>query len=215
VTVIAPHRFQISAITADIAGEQAFTLDAHITTRGRKIHDIVTVTLGGIVFYCHDGHSVRAFASAWTSVTDHAVHALPERAEFTGGPGYDRHQVGIILHVAGSPARKPAITVVPTDASPTATPYAQVGMGTLTVRAYDLSAIRSWADGWATAEHTANRISPDPDSFDHAEQTERATIARTGLAFPPSTARRTARLCTASAPHDRARPPGPQPRPHV
>jgi len=53
VTVIAPHRFEITAITAEVAGEQGFTLDAHITTRGRKeISDVLTVTLGGIVFYC-------------------------------------------------------------------------------------------------------------------------------------------------------------------
>ena len=179
-TVIAPHRFEISAITADIAGEQVFTLDAHITTRGntKKIQDVVTVTLGGIVFYCHDGHSVRTFARAWAATLADAAHVLPEVADYLGGPGLDRHHVGLILRVAGTHRRQ--VNVIPSGASPTGTAYARVALGSLTVHAYDLAAIRSWADGWATAEHTANRIWSDPDGFDDTEQTDRARIARTG-----------------------------------
>ncbi len=184
-TVVAPHRFEISQITADIAGTQTFTLDAHITTRdqGKKISDVLTVTLGGLVYYCHDAHVIRSFAKAWAAATDYASPVLPACAGFTGGPGYDRYHAGIIMRVAGTPARQPAITVVPTDASPTGAPYVQVGTGSLIVRAYDLAAVRSWAEGWATAEHAANRIWPDPDAFEDAETGERNHIARTGTSM--------------------------------
>ena len=197
-TVVASHRFEISAITADIAGEQAFTLDAHITTRGntKKVQDVLTVTFGGIVFYCHDGDSVRAFADAWATVLEDAASVLPEVVDHCGGPGLDRHQVGVILRVAGTQRRH--VNVIPSGASPTGTPYARVGMGRLVVHAYDLAAVRSWADGWATAEHTANRIWPNPDAFDAAEKADRTRIARTGHR-PSRPCRQGAQAVTAAA----------------
>jgi hypothetical protein len=180
VTVIAPPRFEITEITAAIAGVQPFTLDAHVTTRGNKVNDVVSVTLGGLVIYCHDAASVRAFADTWASVLQAATPVLPEVANYLGGPGLDRNHIGMILRVHGAPTRKPTINVIPTGASPTGIPHARVGMGRLTVAAFDLTAIRSWTDGWATAEHTADRFWPTPDTFDAAEDTGRARIARTG-----------------------------------
>jgi hypothetical protein len=182
VTVIAPRRFEITNITAEIAGEQAFSLDAHITTRGPVPSDVVTVALGGLLVYCHDAASVRAFARAWADVLQVATGhpALPHLAEFAAGPGWDRHHTGIVLRVAGEPRTKPSTNVIASGASPTGVPHARVSIDRLTVHAYDLTSIQAWADGWATAENAADRIWPTPDAFDEADNRERARIARSG-----------------------------------
>jgi hypothetical protein len=177
------HRFEITGITAEIAGEQPFTLDAHITTRpDRLVQDVVTVQLGGLLVYCYDAASVHAFARTWAEVLEHATRhpALPEVAEFAIGPGWDRHHAGIILRVAGTPRTKPTSNVIAEAASPTGVPHARVAIDRLTVHAYDLVSIQAWADGWATAENAADRIWPTPDLFDEAENRERRRIARTG-----------------------------------
>jgi hypothetical protein len=172
------HRFEVSGITAEIAGEQPFALDAHLTTRGRALSDVVTVSLGGLIVYCYDAASVYAFADAWNGVLEVATDArvLPERARFSVGPGWDRHHAGIILRVSGTPAVQ-ATNVIPSAASPTGVPHAKVTLDRLTVHAYDLTSIRGWSDGWGTAAHTAERIWPDPDTFEEAENRERGRIA--------------------------------------
>ena len=174
-------RLEVTNITADIAGPQPFTLDAHLSTSGRRPAEVVTVALGSLLFYCYDAISVRAFARAWTDVAAHAAasRALPGLAELAIGPGWDHHHASVILRVTGGPAHK-STNVIPSAASPTGVPHAVVTLDRLTVHAYDLAAIRDWADGWATAEATAHRIWPDPDVFDEAENRERTRIARTG-----------------------------------
>ena len=177
-------RLEVTNITTDIAGEQPFTLDAHLSTSSDRRHrpaDVVTLALGGLLFYCYDRASIRAFATVWTDVCELATasRALPELADFAVGPGWDRHHASVILRVLGSPARTSS-NVIPSGASPTGIPHAAVTLDRFTVHAYDLLSMRSWADGWASADATADRIWPTPDAFDEAENRERRRIARTG-----------------------------------
>lgn len=174
--------FEVSEISIAVAGTQTFALDAHITTRGtrrgRQVRDVLTVSLGSLLVYCHDRDSVQAFATAWRRVAELDTH-LPATAP--GTVATDRHHVGIMLRVTGTPSRW-SYNVIPAGADPHGIAHARVQIGRLTVHAHDRAAITSWHQAWDQALGTANRIWPAWDAVTAAEQRERSRIARTGAA---------------------------------
>lgn len=183
-TTAAP-RFGISEIRVAVAGPQPFDLDAHITTRGtgrgRTAQDVLTVSLGSLVVYCHDLDSVKAFATVWRRVAELAAF-LPEAATGTVAP--DRNHVGVVLRVAGTPTRW-TYNVIPAGADPAGIAHARVQIGPLTVHAHDRAAVHSWTKAWDQALVTAMRIWPAPDALAVVEQRERNRIARTGTLAAP------------------------------
>jgi len=172
-------RFEVSQIQVRIAGPQPREIDATITTRHRRARDLLTVSLGALVVYCYDLPAVRVFATAWRSAMDYTG---PLRLPETIRPGInrvaiDRNHAGILLRIAGAPSVH-RLNGVPAHVSFESIPHVRVEIGRLIVRAYDVTAVRSWAAAWADAEQAALRIWPDPDSFDQAENATRARIAR-------------------------------------
>ncbi|MGQ0846535.1 MAG: hypothetical protein ACT4QF_20625 [Sporichthyaceae bacterium] len=180
-TTTAP-RFDVAEISLAVAGPQTVALDAHITTRGTRrgqtARDVLTVSLGSLLVYCHDLESVQAFATAWRRTSELAAF-LPATA--SGTVAVDRNQIGIVLRVAGTPTRW-AYNVIPTGADPAGIAHAAVQVGALTVRAHDRAAVESWTKAWDQALAVAERIWPAPDHRAAAELRERNRIARTGAA---------------------------------
>ncbi|MGQ0846511.1 MAG: hypothetical protein ACT4QF_20500 [Sporichthyaceae bacterium] len=184
-TTTAAPRFDVAEISLAVAGPQTFALDAHITTRGTRrgqnARDVLTVSLGSLLVYCHDLESVQAFATAWHRTAELAAH-LPATA--TATVPADRNHVGIVLRVAGTPARW-AYNLIPAKADPAGIAHARVQIGHLTVRAYDRAAVGSWTEAWDQTLTTAHRLWPAPDHRAARKLRERNRIARTGTLATP------------------------------
>jgi len=167
----------------------AVRADGTVTTRHGRPRDLLTVSVGALVVYCYDLAAVRAFAAIWRSALAFTPHDLPDTARAGSTPaGQDRHHVGVLLRVQGTPHIH-KFNGIPAEATAPGIPHVRVEVGCLTVHAYDRAAVQSWADCWAVAETTGLRIWPDPDSFDQAEAAERARIARRGSTGRPSIGR--------------------------
>ncbi|MGQ0632498.1 MAG: hypothetical protein ACT4P1_15875 [Sporichthyaceae bacterium] len=176
-----PSRFEITQITAQIAGHQPYTLHGHIHTRAGIPAEVLTVSLGAIAIYCHDLASVSAFAAAWRVAAGFAGPVLPARARWdNAAPGQDLNSAGVILRVSGAPTTRHQVNGIPAAASPNGAAHVRVAVGSLVVHAYDLAAVTSWNTAWTHAEHTALRLWPTRDAFTTAEDTARERIARTG-----------------------------------
>jgi len=154
-------RFEVVRVQVDIAGPQAFTLDAHVTTRTGQPSEVIAVNLGQLVVYVYDLIAARAFAAAWRTAQGFAPPRLPEHVERAAIGAGETSQVGMLLRVEGTPDRQ-KINGIAAGASLNGLPHVRVELGCLSVHAYDLDALRTTGEAWTAVERTAERFWPDP-----------------------------------------------------
>ena len=82
-----------------------------------------------------------------------------------------------MLRLEGAPVRQ-QVNGIPPQATLTGLAHVRVALDRLVVHAYDLEAVRTWAQGWAQAKADAERLWPQPDAFDLAEQADQRRAAR-------------------------------------
>lgn len=170
-------RFDVSTVQVGTAGSSEFVVDAHITTRTRKISDLITVAVGNALVYAYDLAAVRGFATACRTALGFMPAEMPaELPPTTAGPVRDRNGASVVLRVEGAPG-KAKINGLGAAYGP---PRVRIELDRLVIDYYDQAALRAWADGWADVEKLALRLWPDPDVFDQAEARERKRIARAG-----------------------------------
>lgn len=136
---------------------------------------VLTVSVGSLLAYCHDSASVVAYAAAWEVAADYATRLLPAAGRFE--PTDDRNRAALVLRLEGAPVRQ-QVNGIPAQATLTGLAHVRVALDRLVVHAYDLEAVRAWADGWAQAKADADRLWPQPDAFDLAEQADQRRAGR-------------------------------------
>ncbi|MGQ0631974.1 MAG: hypothetical protein ACT4P1_13125 [Sporichthyaceae bacterium] len=171
-------RFEISRVQVDIAGPQAYTLDAHISTRTGTPSEVVSVMLGQMVIYVYDLAAARAFAAVWRTALGYAPVGLPDQLDDSRVTGATS-EAGALLHIAGVPDRR-RIHGIAVGASPTGRPHVRVELGRLIVHAHDLVAVTSAAAAWDSVERTAARVWPEVDAFEQVQVTRQRRLAKTG-----------------------------------
>lgn len=149
-------RFDVVQVTLAVGGSQFFALDAHSSSAFGKRGQVLTVTVGSLLAYCHDPEVVQAYARAWRVATDYAPKILPAKSGRGSG---DHNPTGLVLRLSGTPVRQ-QVNGIPSGASPTGIAHVRVALDRLVVHAYDVEAVRDWAAGWAAAEADALRLWP-------------------------------------------------------
>ena len=168
-------RFDVVQMLLAVSGPQPVTLDGHLTTVRGLSSQVLTVSVGSLLAYCHDPASVAAYAAAWQVAAEYAPRLLPAAGLFA--PTEDRNRAALVLRLEGAPVRQ-QVNGIPAQATPTGLAHVRVALDRLVVHAYDVQAVRAWAEGWAQAKADADRLWPQPDAFDLAEQADQRRAAR-------------------------------------
>ena len=160
---------QIVTATVRAFGEQQPRVRAYLDG-GTADSPYVQVQVGSTLVYAYDLPAVRMFTEAWSDAASRPLQMLPDVTE---GAHLPSSLTAVSVTVRGEQPTR--VLMMSAQASPDKRAHLVVGVGPLTVVAFDRAAVDSYVAAWSEAADYARRVfvDPEPDAFDELAERDR------------------------------------------